>query len=150
MKILFTSSSGGHLEELLQLNSIIIDNESYILTEKNKKNLSKFKKVFLLNQINRKEKSFFMHFLKLFFISSKIYRRIKPDTIISTGALVTVPICIIGKLHHKKIIYIESFARINTPSLTGKIMYKFADEFIVQWEDMLKYFPKAHYWGGIF
>lgn len=91
-----------------------------------------------------------MHFLKLFFISSKIYKKIKPDTIISTGALVTVPICIIGKLHHKKIIYIESFARINSPSLTGKIMYKFADEFIVQWEDMLKYFPKAHYWGGIF
>lgn len=150
MKILFTSSSGGHLEELLQLNSIIIDNESYILTERNEKNLSKFKENFLLNQINRKEKSFFIHFLKLFFISSKIYKRIKPDVIISTGALVTVPICIIGKLHHKRIIYIESFARVNSPSLTGKIMYKFADEFIVQWKDMLKYFPKAHYWGGIF
>lgn len=67
MKILFTSSSGGHLEELLQLNSIIIDNESYILTEKNKKNLSKFEKVFLLNQINRKEKKFFYAFFKVVF-----------------------------------------------------------------------------------
>jgi len=29
-------------------------------------------------------------------------------------------------------------------------MYKFADVFIVQWEEMLEFFPKAIYGGGIF
>lgn len=51
------------------------------------------------------------------------------------------------KIH---IIYIESFARVDEASLTGKLMYPLADLFLVQWEDMLKVFPKAIYAGGIF
>lgn len=149
-RILFTCSSGGHLEELLQLQEIIMENESYLFTEKNQKKLKEFKKVYTVKQINRKEKRFGLNFLKLFFLSYKIIKEIQPSIIISTGALVTVPICIIGKMNHIKIIYIESFARIDKPSLTGKIMYKFADIFIVQWKDLLKYFPKAKFWGGIF
>jgi UDP-N-acetylglucosamine:LPS N-acetylglucosamine transferase len=74
----------------------------------------------------------------------------KPDTIISTGALVTFPICLLGKLMRKRIIYIESFARVDTASLTGKLMYRIADLFIVQWEELLKIYPKAMYGGGIF
>ncbi len=76
----------------------------------------------------------------------------KPDVIISTGALATVPFCIAGKLMKKKVIYIESFARVDSPSLTGKIMYKLklADLFIVQWVEMLQFFPKAVVGGRIF
>nr|WP_225349401.1 hypothetical protein [Limosilactobacillus reuteri] len=55
-----------------------------------------------------------------------------------------------AKLMKKKVIYIESFARITTPSLTGKILYHFADLFIVQWKELLKVYPKAKYFGGIF
>lgn len=52
----------------------------------------------------------------------------------------------------KKIVYIESFARVDSPSLTGKIMYKLklANLFIVQWEEMLKFFPNAVVGGRIF
>jgi len=74
----------------------------------------------------------------------------RPSCIISTGALATYPICIIGFIMRIKIIYIESFARVDSPSLTGKLMYKFADLFIVQWEEMLEVYPKAKYGGGIF
>jgi UDP-N-acetylglucosamine:LPS N-acetylglucosamine transferase len=74
----------------------------------------------------------------------------KPDCIISTGALITYPICLLGKMMGKKIIYIESFARVDRPSLTGKFMYKVADLFIVQWEELLKHYPKAVHTGGIF
>ncbi|MBI1694381.1 polysaccharide biosynthesis protein [Lactobacillus crispatus] len=150
MRILFTCSSGGHLEELLQLKKIIKENESYLLTEANQLKKETFNRIFTVKQINRKEKFFFLHFIELIFYSFFVYKKIKPDVIISTGALVTVPISIIAKLFHKKVIYIESFARIYKPSLTGKIMYKFADVFIVQWKELLKYFPRAKYFGGIF
>ncbi len=149
-RILFTCSSGGHLEEILQLQKIIAKSNSYLFTETNQKDLKDFGKVYTVNQINRKEKNFFINFIKLFFLSRKIIKKIRPSVIVSTGALVTVPMCIIGKFMHIKIIYIESFARIDKPSLTGKIMYKFADVFVVQWKDLLKYFPKAKFWGGIF
>lgn len=73
-----------------------------------------------------------------------------PDIVISTGALSTVPACFIAKLKKKKLIYIESFAKTRSPSLTGRIVYRFADLFIVQWSPLLKFYPKAHYFGGIF
>jgi len=39
---------------------------------------------------------------------------------------------------------------VKSKTLTGKIVYKFADLFIVQWEEMLEEYPKAKYVGGVF
>lgn len=38
-------------------------------------------------------------------------------------------------------------ANINKKTITGRLVYKFADLFIVQWESMLKIYPKAIYRG---
>ena len=45
------------------------------------------------------------------------------------------------------IIYVESLARINTLSMTGKILYLFADQFIVQWEELIRVAPRGEYFG---
>lgn len=150
-KVCFAASSGGHLEEIAKLVDIKDKYESFLVTEEGNFNEIEFcEDVFYEKQINRKEPTFILKFIKLIFDSLKIVIKQKPDCIISTGALVTVPICLWGKLFRKKVIYIESFARVDSPSLTGKIMYRFADLFIIQWEDMKKYFPKAVYGGRIF
>ena len=44
---------------------------------------------------------------------------------------------------------IETYANKNTKTATGKLVYPIADLFIVQWEEMLKVYPKATYLGGI-
>ena len=38
----------------------------------------------------------------------------------------------------------------NTKTATGKLIYKFADMFIVQWEEMLELYPKAVLGGAIY
>ena len=45
------------------------------------------------------------------------------------------------------IVYVESLARINTLSLTGKILYWLADLFVVQWEELLQTLPRAKHYG---
>ena len=35
-------------------------------------------------------------------------------------------------------------------SVTGQKVYKFADDFYVQWPEMLKFYPNAKYKGGIY
>ena len=50
----------------------------------------------------------------------------------------------------KKLVYIESFAKISSPTETGKFLYKFADRFYVQWKSMKKFYPNAIYLGGIY
>ena len=149
-KICFTASSGGHLEEVSKLAVIQEKYESFLVTEKNDFMVQTFcKNVYFVNQINRKEAFFFVKFFYVCFQSLHILIKEKPDTIISTGALTTYPLCLFGKIMGKKIVYIESFARVDTASLTGKFMYRIADLFIVQWEEMLEIFPKAIYGGGI-
>lgn len=151
MKACFIASSGGHWEELMCLKEIAIDYDSvYVTEEGGQASDSNFEKIYILPQINRYEKNFLWHFIKLFKNAAKIMFKEKPDFIITTGALIVFPFCVYAKLMRKKIIYIESFARVHNKSLTGKLVYPMADLFLVQWESLLQVYPKAKYVGGIF
>ena len=79
-----------------------------------------------------------------------LFLKFKPDVIVTTGAHTCVAMCYIAKIFKKKVIYIESFANIETKTLTGKLIYPIADVFVVQWHSMLKLYPKAKYEGWIF
>lgn len=151
MKICFVASSGGHWEELISLKEIIEENNAFFVTENGGQvKDSQIQNCYIIPQINRHERHFFKNFLKIFKSAYSILKKEQPKAVITTGALVAFPFCVIGKLMRKKIIYIESFARVNEKSLTGKLVYPFADLFLVQWESMLKLYPKAKYVGGVF
>lgn len=45
------------------------------------------------------------------------------------------------------IVYIESLARTSTLSLSGKILYRLADTFVVQWEELRAENPRAKHYG---
>lgn len=130
----------------------MIENDSFILTEKTSysSELNLPCSIEYLEQVNRTEKLVGFKFIKNTILSLKYYFKYKPDVIISTGALATIPICILSKIFRKKVIFIESFAKTNSKTLSGKFVYKFADLFYVQWETMLKEYPKAKYKGTIY
>lgn len=100
--------------------------------------------------INRTDKTFILKFLTNILKSFFIVLTDRPDLTISTGALAAVPLMVWTKFFGGKVVYIESFAKINSPNLSGKITYKFADQFYVQWESMKKFYPNAIYKGGIY
>lgn len=150
-KICFAASSGGHLEEISRLREIRDAYDCFLFTEQGSfSELDFCDTVYYVRQINRKEKKFLWHFLQLWWKSAQIIHKEKPDCVISTGALATFPICVICKLTGRKVIFIESFARVDDSSLTGKLMKKVADLYIVQWEELLRLVPNAVYGGGIF
>lgn len=150
-KVCFAASSGGHFEQLLMLKPIMEKYDSFILTEKTDYGSDiQGKKVYYLNQVNRKEKSFLPNMVINLFKTIQIYIKEKPDIVICTGVLAMIPMCLIAKLCKKKLIYIESFAKVTSGTETGKLMYKFADKFYVQWEQMLEIYPNATFVGGIY
>lgn len=151
MKLAMIASSGGHWEELLCLKQLTQKYTAFYVTEEGgQAQDSKVEPLYLVPQINRQEKGFLLHFIKLFAKAWKIMGKEHPDAVVTTGALIAFPFCVIAKLKGKKVIYIESFARVRQKSLTGKLVYPFADLFIVQWEEMTKLYPKAKFMGGIF
>ena len=151
-KICFAASSGGHLEQIMMLKPLMDKYpDSFIVTEKTPyaPNL-KGERVIYIKQVNRREWQFPFLFLWDTVSAIKILVREKPDVIISTGVLAVVPLCVLGKLFGKKLIYIESFAKVTSATISGKLLYKYADRFYVQWKSMLDIFPEATYIGGIY
>lgn len=150
-KICFAASSGGHFEQIMMLKPLMEKYSGFILTEKTKyKTGQDIQNIYCIMQINRKEKLFLIKFLLDFILSFVVYVKEKPDVIISTGVLAMIPMCLIMKVFGKKLIYIESFAKVTSPTKTGKLLYKYADQFYVQWETMKKFYPNAIYLGGIY
>lgn len=154
-KVLFISSTGGHLSELMQLKSMFDKYDFHIITEKTKSNMylkDKYPKRVNYLVYGTKSNMLIYPFKLLYncFKSLFLYLKIRPRVIITTGAHTAGPMCCIGKIFGSKIIYIETFANSETKSVTGKMVYKFADLFIVQWEEMLKLYPKAKYGGWIY
>jgi beta-1,4-N-acetylglucosaminyltransferase len=75
--------------------------------------------------------------------------RVRPAAVISTGPSVAVPVCAVAKLLRIKVIFIETGSRIHALSTTGRIVYRFADLFLVQWEELLPSCPRAIYAGRL-
>lgn len=151
-KICLISSSGGHFEQLLMLRKLAPKNDIFIVTERTKYNKKDKKINHFVMQVNRKEFLFIPKMIGIFIQSLVIYFKEKPDVIISTGVLSTIPMLFIGHIFKKKVIYIESFAKISSPTMTGNLIYKrkWANQFYVQWEGMLEFYPNAIYKGGIY
>lgn len=151
-KICLISSSGGHFEQLKMLTKLNKDYNTFIVTEKTDYNKNDNKIDYYMMQVNRKEKTFIFKMIGILFKSLYIFIKERPDVIISTGVLAAIPMLFIGHIFHKKVIYIESFAKISSPTMTGNLIYKYhiADRFYVQWKSMLKYYPDAIFKGGIY
>ena len=72
-----------------------------------------------------------------------LYLNIRPDVVVSTGAGIAIPMMLIAKKLGAKVIFIETGARVKTPSRTGVFAYRHADLFIVQYPPLLEHYPDA-------
>jgi beta-1,4-N-acetylglucosaminyltransferase len=154
-RVMFISSCGGHLSELLELQPCFNKYQYELVTENMPatRYLEKLyhKKIHYLLYGTKKEIILYPFVLLInCFISLFLYLKYRPQYIVTTGTHTAGPMCCLGKLLGSKIIYIETFANIHTKTVTGKLIYHFADLFIVQWPSMLKLYPKAIYGGWIY
>ena len=152
---MFISSTGGHLNEMMQLKKMFDKYDYCIITEKTKSNLNlktKYKDRVSYLVYGTKDHMLTYPFKLLYncFKSIFLYLKFHPDYIVTTGVHTAGPMCYIGKILGSRIIYIESFANVSTKTITGKLLYPIADKFIVQWENMLKLYPEATFGGWIF
>ena len=144
VKICLACSAGGHLRELqLAIGDLPSRWDCYWLTLKTKSTIAFMEDkehVFLTNfQPSRKWTLIVNCIQALFWVLIK-----RPSAIITTGAGVTVPTVFFAKkLLKTRIIFINSAADVTSPSRTPVWIEKYADLFLVQWEDMKSIFPNS-------
>ena len=83
-------------------------------------------------------------------LAIRVLRAERPDVIVSTGAAVAVPFFYIGKLMGSKCVYVEVFDRVDSATLTGRLVRRVSDLFVVQWEEQLNVYPGAVNLGSVF
>ncbi|WP_085994104.1 PssD/Cps14F family polysaccharide biosynthesis glycosyltransferase [Oceanobacillus senegalensis] len=152
-KILFISSIGGHLTQLMQLKPLFEEYDYHIVTEKSEITLKLREKhpiSYLVYGARNYPVKYLFKFSYNVIKSLFIFLREKPDIVITTGAHTSVPMCYIAKLFRKKVVFIESFAKSKSPTLSGRMVYPIADLFIVQWETMKEFYPNAVHGGSIY
>jgi beta-1,4-N-acetylglucosaminyltransferase len=146
---LLVASNGGHLLQLTQLREEWAQSDRHWVT---------FDKPDARSLLEGEDVTFAHHptnrnvpnLLRNVALAVSVIRRLRPRAIVTTGAGVAVPFCYVGRLLGARVIYIESFARVTEPSLTGRLVQPVTHRFFVQWPDMLRHFRKAEYLGGLF
>ncbi|XP_076062682.1 ALG14, UDP-N-acetylglucosaminyltransferase subunit [Oratosquilla oratoria] len=79
-----------------------------------------------------------------------------PDVILCNGPGICLPLILfmlllrVFSLKQNRIVYVESFCRVKTLSLTGKILYRLVDDFVVNWKELSHMYPRAIYVGRLF
>jgi beta-1,4-N-acetylglucosaminyltransferase len=149
LRVCVACSSGGHLVEVRQLAPVYSKYEHFYFTFSGgvAEELKKTDRVRAIPNIVRQNPVSWIVGIILSGYTAVIER---PNVVISTGAGIVVFFCVFAKLLGAKLIFIESMANIEKPTLTARFLYPFANLFIVQWPDLLKYFPKAKYMGRLF
>lgn len=76
-----------------------------------------------------------------------------PDVIVCNGPGTCFPIVLVSfvfavfGIKKMVLIYVESFCRVKTLSLTGRLLYHFVDHFVVQWPQLTTKYTRAIYHG---
>lgn len=150
-KVLMVASCGGHLEEIMTLKGLAARYETAMITEKTPYDVYFWQdRHYVMPQVNRHELKSLPSYFQIIWRSFLIIRRENPDVIMSTGAMMSFPVLLIGKLMRKRIVFIEVMSNVDKPTMTGRLVYRFADLFLVQWPQMLKVYPNAVYGGRVF
>jgi UDP-N-acetylglucosamine:LPS N-acetylglucosamine transferase len=148
MKVCLVSSSGGHLFQLYALKAWWQKVDRFWVTfqKADAASLLGGETVYrAYGPTTRNIKNLIRNFLLAF----RILLKEKPDLIISTGAAVAVPFFYVGKLLGCRLVFIEVYDRVDSPTLTGRLVYPITDAFILQWPEQKKYYPKGRLIGQL-
>ncbi len=146
MKVLLLCSWGGHLQELMELKDAWEPYDHTILTYASDRPLDGMGDLILLHPPWKGVVRYSWTLLKA--LTRMLFDR--PDVMLSTGMGYTdvfvFPLC---KLLGVYTVYIESAANVDHISGTGNVVRRFADRFLVQWEELADRIG-AEYKGGAF
>jgi beta-1,4-N-acetylglucosaminyltransferase len=131
-RVLLVANSGGHLLQMLAIEGAFSDCERVWVTldAADSQSLLAAEQVVLAHGPTNRS---FLNLVRNLFLACRIMATIKPDVIVSTGAALAVPFFIVGRITRKRLVYIESFTRVQGLSLSGRMVYPLAHTFFIQW-----------------
>jgi beta-1,4-N-acetylglucosaminyltransferase len=141
-------SSGGHLLQLVSLQEAWTGSSRvWISNDRSdaRSLLAGEDAHFLPGPFSRDARAFVRNLV----FALKLVRRQRPRVVVTTGADIAVPVALVARLAGAKIVYVESFTRITTPSLSCRLIAPLAERVYVQWPELQQAMPKARFAGAV-
>lgn len=142
MRILIVCSSGGHLTQALALRSWWGNHErSWVTlpTEDARSRLADERMVEAHYPTVRNVPNL----IRNFGLARHVLAAERPDLVFSTGAAIALPFFLQAGHFGARTAFLEPVDRIASPSLSGLLVYPFADKILVQWPQLTKVYPDA-------
>lgn len=148
MKVLFVCSSGGHLAQLMCLQSWWGAQERRWVTFDTEDALGKLHGedvVWAHHPTTRNPRNLARNTL----LAWRTMREFHPDVVVSTGAAVAVPFFWMHRLFGARTVYLEVFDRIDSRTLTARLCRPVTDLFLVQWPEQQPLYRRSIVLGGV-
>ncbi|KAI6205355.1 UDP-N-acetylglucosamine transferase subunit ALG14-like protein [Aphelenchoides besseyi] len=168
-RALIVLGSGGHTSEMFKLMDAIASKcpiRSYILAdEMSRKRVLNYEShgnqtadivdVTRARMVGQSYVSSVETTLKAIFESISLVWSRSPDVVICNGPGTCIPICIVAfildffYLINCRIVYVESVCRVQTLSLSGKLLYysRICDDLLVQWPELKQRYDRTVFLG---
>jgi len=147
--LLLVCSTGGHLLQLVALHeSWQRFTHAWVTFDKSDaRSLLADERVFYAHgPTNRSVKNM----LRNLVVAWRVVGEVRPRVLVTTGAGVAVPFAWIARLRGAKVVYVESLARIEGPSLTYRLISPIASRRYVQWPELAAALPRSRFAGNVF
>lgn len=147
MKVMLIASTGGHLSQLVNLADCWRAYERHWIT---------FRKPDAESALDGERVTWAHHpvtrnagnAVRNFFLAIRVLRAERPDVLVSTGAGVALPFFLVARFLRIRTVYLEAFERLDSPALTGALVYPLTDYFCLQWEDQRAMYPEGIHVGS--
>lgn len=142
-ELMFAASAGGHLDLLLALSADVVGDRDAVWvtsdTARGRALRGRHADVELLTDFGRDGRAALRNVRG----AARIIRRRRPATVVTSGAGLTVPLVVLARLSGARVLYVETMARVVSPSKTARILSRLADHVIVQWPELASQLPRA-------
>ncbi len=146
-KVLIVSSVGGHLTEVMQVRAALEGHRVYLVVNDEVQLPDfPFEAVYRIAHAERDWRVVWN-----LVEAAVILDEVRPDVILSTGAGPVVPFALLGRaIPGLRVVFIESAAAVERPTLTGRIMRRLAHDLFYPWESLARYFPRGRLLNVVF
>lgn len=148
MRILIVCSSGGHLTQAFALRSWWQNHGRVWVSLPTEDARTKLANE-TFHEAHYPTVRNLPNLLRNFALAHKILKEVRPDLIFSSGAAIALPFFMQARSFGARTVYLEPVDRITSPSLSGTLVYPFADEFLVQWDSLRAHYPGSRHVGII-
>ena len=148
-RVLFVSSAGGHLSQLLQLEPWWRHHHRRWVTFDLPDARSKLEGEDLVPAYYPTTRNL-LNMGRNYLLARRQLDEWKPDVVISNGAGTAVPFFIEAKRRHIPTVYLEVYDRIDSRTLTGRMVRRFTTEFCVQWPEQQALYENSTLVGPLY